>query len=70
LDFLFDGPGKDTIYAGPARDVIVLDPDHASDTVHCGPGHDVVWGAKPGKNTIAADCEEVIAGPPPRGQNS
>jgi hypothetical protein len=61
-DLIFDGVGKDTTYGGHGGDHVVLDADGASDTVHCGPGHDVVLGATPGENTIAADCEEVHVG--------
>jgi Ca2+-binding RTX toxin-like protein len=58
-DRLFDGQGDDTIYGGLRNDTVFLDKDGTSDTLYCGPGHDVVYGATPGENTIAADCEGV-----------
>jgi hypothetical protein len=54
-----DGQGTDTICSGLRNDTVFLDKDGTSDPVHYGPGHDVVYGATPGENTIAADCEGV-----------
>jgi hypothetical protein len=58
-----DGQGTDTIYDGLRNDTVFLDKDATSDTVHCGPGHDVIYGATPGENTIAADCEVHVVLP-------
>ncbi len=62
-DYLFDGPGADTIHGGLGDDYVVLAEDGTPDTVTCGPGKDQVWGAT-GGNTVAADCEEVHVEPP------
>jgi Ca2+-binding RTX toxin-like protein len=63
-DFLLrDGDGTDTIHGGLGDDYFDLAKDQTRDTVTCGPGHDQVWGATPGENTIAADCEEIHVKP-------
>jgi Ca2+-binding RTX toxin-like protein len=62
--FIFDGPGADTIYAGLGNDTVILVKDGGHDTVHCGPGDDDVF-ISPG-NTVADDCEDIIHGGTPR----
>jgi hypothetical protein len=57
-DYIFDGPGIDTIYGGRGNDIVVLAKDGTSDTVTCGPGHDVVYGAT-AVNSVSPNCEQI-----------
>jgi hypothetical protein len=56
--------GGATVSGGAGADQIdAADASGAPDTITCGPGNDTVWADA--DDTVAADCEHVLAGPAP-----
>ncbi|HJP66307.1 MAG TPA: hypothetical protein VKA30_08395 [Actinomycetota bacterium] len=62
-DRISGGPGQDQVDGGAGSDRIGTD-DGVPDTVRCGAGFDSV--RHDATDSVASDCEQVVASPPPR----